>query len=61
MLHTLDPPFSTSFSEGRPFSTPDPDQENNQATPDKSQEPRANLAVIGFAQHEPEARQGKSN
>jgi hypothetical protein len=28
-MHTLDPPFSISFSEEQPFSTPDPEQENN--------------------------------
>jgi hypothetical protein len=26
-LHTLDPPFSISFVEEQPFSTPDPEQE----------------------------------
>jgi hypothetical protein len=34
-LHTLEPPVSINFSEERPFSTPDPKQENNQGTPDK--------------------------
>jgi hypothetical protein len=42
------PPFSISFSEERPFSTPDPEQENNQETPDKSQVPQADLPTTGL-------------
>jgi hypothetical protein len=47
-LHIVDPPFSISFSDERPFSTPDPEQENNQGTLYKSQVPQADLPMIGL-------------
>jgi hypothetical protein len=31
-LHTLNPPFSISFSVGQPFGNIGPEQENNQGT-----------------------------
>jgi hypothetical protein len=47
-LHSLDPPFSICFSKERPFSTPDPKQENDQETLDKSQVPQADPPMIGL-------------
>jgi hypothetical protein len=47
-LHTLNPPFSISFFEEQPFSTPDPEQENNQGTPDNSYVPQADLLMTGL-------------
>jgi hypothetical protein len=58
-LHTLDPPFSISFSEEQSFSTPDPKQENNQGTPDKVAGTSSIPTCDKFAQLELEARQGK--
>jgi hypothetical protein len=60
-LHTLNPPFSISFSEEWSFSTPNPEQENNQGTPDKSHVPQADPPATGFAQLEPKMRYEKSN
>jgi hypothetical protein len=44
-LHTLDPPplFSISFLRSNHSATSDPEQENNQATLDKSQVPESCL------------------
>jgi hypothetical protein len=47
-LHTLDPPFSISFFEERPFNTPDPEQKNNQETLDKSQVPQVDPSTMGL-------------
>jgi hypothetical protein len=47
-LHTLDPPFNISFSKERPFNTPDPEQENNQGTLDKSHVPQADPPTVGL-------------
>jgi hypothetical protein len=48
-LHNMDPPFSISFSEEQPFSTPDPGQEkNNQEALNKSQVPQVDPPVTGL-------------
>jgi hypothetical protein len=44
-LHTMYTPFSISFFVEQPFCTPNPEQENNQGTLDKSQIPQADSPV----------------
>jgi hypothetical protein len=45
-LYTLDPPLALAFLRSSHSSTPDPEQENNQRTPDKSQVPQADPPAI---------------
>jgi hypothetical protein len=47
-LHTLNPPFSISFSEKQPFGNTETEPKNNQMTPDKSQVPQADSPVTGL-------------
>jgi hypothetical protein len=44
-LHTLDPPLVLAFLRNSHLATSDPEQENNQRTPDKSQVPQADLPM----------------
>jgi hypothetical protein len=47
-LHTLDPPLALAFLRNSHSVTPDPEQENNQVTPDKSQVPQADPPATGL-------------
>jgi hypothetical protein len=47
-LYTLDPLLALAFSWSSHSATPDPEQENNQRTPDKSQIPQADPPVTGL-------------
>jgi hypothetical protein len=47
-LHTLDPHLALSFPRSSHPATPNPEQENNQGTPDKSQVPQADPPVTGL-------------
>jgi hypothetical protein len=47
-LYTLDPPLALAFLRSSHSTTPDPGQENNQRTPDKSHVPQADPPVIGL-------------
>jgi hypothetical protein len=57
-LHTLDPPpLALAFPRSSHPATSDPEQENNQGTPDKSQVPQANPPTTGL--HNSNQRQDK--
>jgi hypothetical protein len=45
-LYTLDPPLALTFLRSSHLATLDPEQENNQMTPDKSHVPQADPPVI---------------
>jgi hypothetical protein len=45
-LHTLDPHLALGFPRSSHLATSDPEQENNQGTPDKSQVPQADPPAI---------------
>jgi hypothetical protein len=47
-LYTLDPLLALAFLWSSHSATPDPEQENNQRTPDKSQIPQADPPVTGL-------------
>jgi hypothetical protein len=47
-LYTLDPLLALAFPRSSHSATPDPEQENNQRTPDKSQVPQADLPTTGL-------------
>jgi hypothetical protein len=47
-LHTLDPPLALVFLRSSHSTKPDPEQENNQETPDKSHVPQTDLPTTGL-------------
>jgi hypothetical protein len=47
-LHTLDPLLALAFPMSSHSTIPDPEQENNQGTPDKSQVPQVDLPMTGL-------------
>jgi hypothetical protein len=56
-LHTLDPPLALAFSRRSHLATPNPEQENNQGTKDKSRVPQADPPKTEF--HNSNQRQDK--
>jgi hypothetical protein len=47
-LYTMNPPLALAFPRSSHSATSDPEQENNQMTPDKSQVPQANPPATGL-------------
>jgi hypothetical protein len=47
-LHSLDPHIALAFSRSSHSTAPDPEQENNKGTPDKSHIPKADPPTTGL-------------